>query len=302
MGEPAATAIQASEEQPRPLVKAPKGGVPNWQAVENLACARAALDASQRVQKQTGDALEGLTAKFYGESIKMAAQAHGFKEVMVKSGAPGIAPVTWSVSLSAAHRSLNGRLFHRWSQIIKKECINVINPVLKKLLNSDGKIPSGKRPVDMIIETKEELWKAEQLKKRKRTPLVALADGNDTTGNDGEESVLPMPTEYEGGAFFLTWSVLGPMGEKHPSLRLSTQEDEAASVVTSATTNDSSTTLANTSRAAQRAHALTVGTHSSKPQGNLSKKPSAKDGANLTAKPGSLGLSSGFAQVQVNAI
>ena len=83
MVEPAA-AVAAAAAAPRPNKdkSGSKLGVPNWQTVENLACARAALDASQRVQKQTGDALESLASNFYGDAIKMAAQAHGFKEVV----------------------------------------------------------------------------------------------------------------------------------------------------------------------------------------------------------------------------
>ena len=49
------------------------------------------MDASQRVQKQTGDALESLASNFYGDAIKMAAQAHGFKEVVVKAATSTVA-------------------------------------------------------------------------------------------------------------------------------------------------------------------------------------------------------------------
>ena len=301
MGEPAGTAIVGAQAPERAKERAgTKMGVPNWQAVENLACARAALDASQRVQKQTGDALEAMTASFYGDAIKMAAQTYGFKEVIVRSATPSAASVMWSVSLSAAHRKLNGRLFHRWNHNIKKECVNVFNPILKNLLNSDGKIPSGKTPADMILETKEALWKADQLKKRKRAPLGAIADGNDAAADDGEETAVPpMAADYEGGPFFLTWSVLGPMGEKHPSLRLATKDDEAAAVEQVGGT-DGGTTLANTGRAAQRSTALALGTHSNRPHGNLGKRSSAKDGAErqVTQKPDSQGVSSAFAQVQ----
>ena len=301
MAQPAATAIAAAAADAQRANKpGSKGGVPNWQPVENLACARAALDASQRLQKQTGDALEGLASKFYGDAIKMAAQAHGFKEVIMKGSGTG-APIVWSPSLSAAHRSLNGRLFNRWQHTIKKECLTVINPILKQLLNSDGKIPSGKTPADMILETKEGLWKADQLKKRKRAPpLIALVDGNDVVVNDEEEAAPAMPADYDGGTFFLTWSVLGPMGEKHPSIRLATKQDEGS--VVDVASSDVSTTLVNTSRQAQRDQALALGTHLNRPMGNISKRP-AKDGAagrNVTPKPDSLGVSSAFAQVQVH--
>ena len=203
--------------------------IPNYQAVENLAVFDAALEASQRASQQPLTELEALTSQFYPLHLKKLCEKNpSWFVVKTKAGHPD-----WTFQRSGSTRAAAGRLFDRYKASVKLTIVNVILPILKKKLNDDNTIPSGKNAETILHEVKEELWIQEWNKTNKRRAAQSTNGGSGDAG--GASSNPPttaeppaMPDSFDGGGFFLTFAERGPLSASPRSV-LSLSPPEASS-------------------------------------------------------------------------
>jgi hypothetical protein len=185
-------------------------GIPSYLPQENLAIGLAAVEASEMRQTQPHADLEASTIGNYPAQLKIVVANHGWPD---RAG-PRTRP-NYTVEDSINVRSSG--LWSRWTQVIKPECINVIQPIYQKFHVNNGKdMPSGTNKDDIVTFMKEALWARSQTPKG--TPKVDEAGEEADEGEEGtppEEGDKPMPAWYNGGAFFLTWLEMGPLSDNH---------------------------------------------------------------------------------------
>jgi len=220
--------------------------LPDYNALENLAVARATI-AIRRKPNQVLASMEADTKALY--SAKLDEAVKQFPELWPsnvpflgdQTQDPPLEPGEWTPDLSAMLRSTSN-LYKRWQDNIRKESVTVLSPMLSKLYNENGELPSGTSTEHLITLMKEAYWlhlKGKGVGKGKKTEPIEIdndvekpeafvgnAEGAENGHADIDAECLPavsvppcqgstfksMPNGWDGGPLFFQWLKLGPLG------------------------------------------------------------------------------------------
>ena len=124
-------------------------------------------------------------------------------------------------------KEMRTEIFTRWTDVIKPFCLNQINNKYMDFLviigASDKGLPSGTSEEDCILYIKQKLYDETQAKSKAKAKKTVNISGDDCDDDGGEEAEdtppcrqvrdkSAMTASFDGGAFFLTWMHLGPLG------------------------------------------------------------------------------------------
>lgn len=170
--------MAANGSDPRRQKTARKPQLPNWQPWENLACAKACVEASQTSGQTTRVKLEDAAREAYGRHFEIIAKDP------LAGGMPPEFHVEWENKQSGYWTLVTSRLARMesgnlWSHFndtngIRAWCWNSALPAWEKVLN---KGVSGKNMCDLRKMLLEELWLAECEEKARKKSAKTHAGG-----------------------------------------------------------------------------------------------------------------------------
>ena len=148
---PAAAALSAASTAQRPPARGQPRG-PNYKPAETLATCLSALEANEAQADQSDEMKFAAATDAFPRQLKMFTTFATAEKYSVQVIQPAELPAI------IYHRTtVAGKIHERFMQM-KRECNNVIMSLWKKLLDSNGGIPSGTNIDDVLSKLRQSLW------------------------------------------------------------------------------------------------------------------------------------------------